>query len=305
MKKRLPQLSALQAFVTIADTGSFSRTASVLSLTHSAISHQIRQLEDHLGVRLLDRHTTGVSLTKAGSLYLEEVRGALEQLDYAATIARGELENRPLRISVLPSFAGSLLVPELLSFLEKHPEIHIEIDATAGTEKDVNTNIDLFIRYGNGSWPGYESSKLMDVYLFPVCSPDYLKRYGPINELKDLSKFVLLRHTMEPWEPWFEANLKDKDSDSFGVLPAGPLYTDARVMQVAARDGQGVALVRDVLVESDLREGKLVRLFKEITPSDKGYYAFYKASATQRPSFKVFLSWLIEICEQLKPTHSF
>lgn len=277
----------------------------MLSLTHSAISHQIRQLEDHLGVRLLDRHTTGVSLTKAGSLYLEEVRGALEQLDYAATIARGELENRPLRISVLPSFAGSLLVPELLSFLEKHPEIHIEIDATAGTEKDVNTNIDLFIRYGNGSWPGYESSKLMDVYLFPVCSPDYLKRYGPINELKDLSKFVLLRHTMEPWEPWFEANLKDKDSDSFGVLPAGPLYTDARVMQVAARDGQGVALVRDVLVESDLREGKLVRLFKEITPSDKGYYAFYKASATQRPSFKVFLSWLIEICEQLKPTHSF
>lgn len=145
----------------------------------------------------------------------------------------------------------------------------------------------------------------MDVYLFPVCSPDYLKRYGPINELKDLSKVVLLRHTMEPWEPWFEANLKDKDSDSSGVLPAGPLYTDARVMQVAARDGQGVALVRDVLVESDLREGKLVRLFKEITPSEKGYYAFYKASATQRPSFKVFLSWLIEICEQLKPTHSF
>lgn len=301
LKKRLPQLSTLQAFVTIAETGSFTKTASALALTHSAISHQIRQLESHLGVRLLDRLASGVALTKAGELYLEEVKGALERLEYASSLLREDFDNRPLRISVLPSFAGSLLVPELLSFLEKNPEIHIEIDATAGTEKDLNTSIDLFIRYGMGDWPNYECEKLMDVNLFPVCSPEYLKKCGPINQIDDLRKSVLLRHTMEPWEPWLQANQEIGSQEKLSLLPSGPLYTDARVMQVAARDGQGVALVRDVLVESDLREGKLIRLLNKSTLSPKGYFAFYKSSTLLRPSFQIFLTWLRGVCLDLKP----
>ena len=300
-RRKLPQLSALLAFINVAETGSFSKTALTLSLTHSAISHQIRQLEDYLGVKLLDRLPTGVVPTELGQIYLREVKEALNRIEQAHFLIKNDLKKRPLRISVLPSFAGSLVVPELLSFLEQNPDIHIEIDANAGTENDPNSQVDLFIRYAKSEWNDFEHIKLMDVNLFPVCSKSYLEKYGPIHRVEDLSRVVLLRHTMEPWEPWFNAVFyEEKNIPQVKIIPAGPLYTDAKVMLIAARDGQGVALARDVLVDSDIKEGKLIRLLDVKIQSPQSYFAFYKKTVLERPEFEVFLNWLVGACNQLK-----
>ncbi len=301
-RRKLPQLSTLQAFINVAETKSFSKAATALSLTNSAISHQIRQLEEHLGITLLERLSTGVSLTNSGLIYLSEVKESLDRIERAGQLIKSDLKTRPLRISVLPSFAGSLLVPELLSFLELNPDIHIEIDANAGTENDPNNQVDLFIRYGKSVWSNYEHIKLMDVNLFPVCSPSYLEKNGPINQLSDLTRVVLLRHTMEPWQPWLDLAVSELDQiTSINIIPTGPLYTDARVMLIAARDGQGVALARDVLVDLDIRENNLVKLLDFTVQSTSSYYAYFKPSVMNRPEFKIFLSWLVGACNQLKP----
>lgn len=296
MRKRLPQLSTLLAFEAVADLGSFTKAGESLALTHSAVSHQIRQLEEHVGVRLLHRLASGVVLTPEGSVYLAEVKAALKLLENADSLLKESVEGRPLRISVLPSFAGSMVVPELLGFLEQNPSIKIEIDARAGLENDENSKVDVFIRYGKGEWPHYDSVRLADVELFPVCSPAYLEKHGPIENLSDLSRVVLLRHTMEPWDGWLKAVGAENE---VAILPAGPLYTDARLMLHAACDGQGVALARNVLAEADIRAGRLVRLFEYRVPSLQGYYAYFRPGAKSQPAIRLFLDWLVDVCKRL------
>lgn len=289
-------MATLLAFEAVADLGNFSKAGESLALTHSAISHQIKQLEEHVGMRLLLRLPSGAVLTPEGAVYLAEVKAALKRLEAAESLLRQTLEARPLRISVLPSFAGSMVVPELLSFLEQNPSIKMEIDGRSGVENIENSNVDVFVRYGKGEWPHYESVRLADVELFPVCSPDYLERHGPIPKLSDLARVVLLRHTMEPWEGWLGAVGADPD---VSILPAGPLYTDAKLMLVAACEGQGVALARNVLAEPDLRSGRLVRLFEYHVPSSQGYYAYFRPGAASQPSIRLFLDWLVEVCKRL------
>lgn len=296
MRKRLPPLSTLLAFEAVADLGSFSKAGESLALTHSAVSHQIRQLEDHVGMRLLHRLPSGVQLTPEGAVYLAEIKAALKLLENASTRLKESVEGRPLRISVLPSFASSMVVPELLSFLEKNPSIKIEIDARAGLENEENHNVDVFIRYGNGEWPHYESVRLADVELFPVCSPTYLEKHGPLEKSSDLSRVVLLRHPELRWETWLKAVGAETEAS---ILPAGPLYTDAKLMLGAAADGQGVALARNVLVEPDLRSGRLVRLFNFRVSSAEGYYAYSRPGATSQRSVRLFLDWLINVCKRL------
>jgi LysR family glycine cleavage system transcriptional activator len=299
MRKRLRHLPTLVAFVSVAELRSFSKAGEALALTHSAISHQIRQLEDHVGIRLLKRLPSGVELTSEGATYLTHVKAALKLLEDAELAIHRQSESRPLRISVLPSFAGSMVVPELLQFLEQNPSVRVEIDARPGLEADDLAEIDVFIRYGKGSWPGFQSIKLMDVDLLAVCSPAYRQRHGPFTDISDLARVVLLRHTMEPWEGWLRAVSGTPGSAVESIIPAGPQYTDARLMLMAACDGQGVALARDVLAERDIREGRLVGLFDVRVPSPQGYCVYFRTEAHSRPTIKLFVDWLVETCGRL------
>lgn len=301
MRRRLPPLSSLVAFEAVAELGSFSRAGDALALTHSAISHQVKLLEEHLGVRLLERLPRKVVLTSEGSIYLAEVRSALKALEGAESVLKDYTGSRPLRISVLPSFAGNLLVPELLPFLERHPNIKVELDATAGIENDEQADIDVFIRYGKGDWPGFESIELLKVQLFPVCSPAYVQKRGPFKELSDLSRAVLLRHTKEPWETWLDAAAARLPGAATPVLPAGPLFTDARLMLDAACDGHGIALARSALAAADLREGRLVQLLDLQVDSPLSYRAYMRPGTGSRPPIGIFLDWLLTICSRVRP----
>lgn len=298
MRKRLPPLNSLIAFEAVSEFESFSRAAEALALTHSAVSHQIKQLEEHLGVRLLERLPRKVILTEEGGVYLREVKAALGQLEGAEGIVRKSAMERPLRISVLPSFAGNLLIPEMLPFLQCNPHIRVEIDATAGRENEEHNDIDVFIRYGSGDWPGFEAIRLLTVRLFPVCSPSYVAKHGPFSEPRDLARAVLLRHTREPWNFWLDA-ASERLGTAAAVIPAGPLFSDARLMLDAACDGHGVALARSVLAAAELRDGKLVRACSFEVESPLAYHAYVRPGARSRPSTQVFIDWLASTCSLL------
>jgi LysR family glycine cleavage system transcriptional activator len=292
MRRRLPPLSSLLAFETVAELGSFSRAGESLSLTHSAISHQVKLLEEHVGMRLLDRQPRGVVLTPEGALYLAHVKRALSELEQGEAGLRRHADDRPLRIGVLPSFAGNVLLPRMASLLASNPGLRVEIDSTVGLEHDSASEVDVLIRYGTGDWPGFECTRLLDVTLFPVCSPAYLERHGPFDDLGDLSRAVLLRHTHEPWSNWFaEAGSRLPGYDA-SIIPAGPLYTDARLMLDAACEGQGIALARSVLAAADLRQGRLVRLLGVEVDSPRAYHVLVRPGAGRRPRLARFLAWL-------------
>ena len=299
MRRRLPPLYCLTALESVAELGSFTRAGEALALTHSAVSHQIRQLEEHLGVRLLERLPRRVVLTPAGAVYLAEVRHALKQLEVAEQTLKDHLETRPLRIGVLTSFAGNLLVPELKSFMARHPDIRVEIDARPDIEHSETTDIDVFIRYGKGDWVGFQAMRLLSVFLFPVCSPAYLARHGPFSDVEDLSRAVLLRHTREPWDTWLAAVAAGGHANVGAIIPAGPVYTDARLMLDAACDGHGVALARSPLAAADLREGRLVRLCDMEVASTDAYFAYYRPVNRHQEARQLFLDWLIHICERV------
>lgn len=299
MRRRLPPLNCLTALESVAELGSFTRAGEALSLTHSAVSHQIRQLEEHLGVRLLERLPRRVVLTAEGAVYLGEVKRALKQLEAAEQTLKEHLGSRPLRIGVLSSFAGNLLVPELMSFMTRHPNIRVEIDARPDIEHDENADIDVFIRYGKGDWAGFQAVKLLPVTLFPVCSPSYLAQHGPFHDVADLSRAVLLRHTREPWDGWLAAAAARGGGRVDAVIPAGPVYTDARLMLDAACDGHGVALARSPLAAADLREGRLVRICDVDVASPDAYFAYHRPFNRPQQALQLFLDWLVQVCARV------
>jgi LysR family glycine cleavage system transcriptional activator len=289
---KLPPLHALAAFEAVARLQSFARAADELCVTHGAVSHRIRLLEEHFGTRLLLRRGGSVALTTKGTYLLTAVLDALSTLQEASERLSG---SRPVaRISAGPSSAHNWLMHLLGAFYREHPDIDLEISATKLTKQKQRASVecdevDVAVRYSSREdWAGLACVKLMDVTLFPVCSPAYREALGGIRTVADLRKAVLLRLPHEPWQPWFEAaGLQWPEPSS------GPLFGDASLMLDAAANGQGVALARSVLVGRDLESARLVRLFDVAIPSARSYYAVCSPDAATRPEIDAFIAWLI------------
>lgn len=298
--KKLPPLHALVAFEAVARLHSFARAADELCVTHGAVSHRIKLLERHFGARLFARRGGTVSLTTRGTYFLSAVLGALLTLQQASK--RLADAHGIVTISAGPSTAHNWLIPRLSSFYREHPDIDLEIDATklAPQKKGVGLETgeaDVVIRYGRKEdWAGFESVKLMDVELFPVCSPAYLLTVGCLDTSAALRKALLLRLPHEPWKPWFEAAHLD-----WGEPASGPLFGDASILLDAAANAQGVALARNVLVENDIVSGRLVKLWNTTIPSPRAYFAVWSARSVARPEVNAFLKWLFVSCKRTRP----
>lgn len=251
MSDRLP-LHALRAFESAARHLNYSRAADELFLTHSAVSHQIKALEQTLGVKLFRRSGRAMLLTAEGQRLHARVHDGFERLRRGIAELK-EGKGRSLRISVLPGFAARWLLPRLPDFYRRYPEL--ELDLRTGTAlTDFNRDdVDLAVRYGPGGWSGVHAEKLMDEDIFPVCSPGYAGGKLP-RTAQDLLSCTLLHNFYEPWEDWFRMA---------GVTPAamlpGPRFSESNLMLQAAVQGQGVALALGTLVQAELRDGRLVR----------------------------------------------
>ena len=170
--ENLPSLAALRVFEAAGRHLSFTHAAAELCVTTSAVSRQIRALEDELGRPLFERQSRGLVLTKEGAAYLAEVGDALRRLDRASGALRGDGSRRTLRMSVLASFAGNWLVPRLPVFERTHPGIDVAMEATTRYADFARDPVDLAIRFGTGPWAGLHSEPLFPLEFYVVCRPD-------------------------------------------------------------------------------------------------------------------------------------
>ena len=283
---RLPPLHALRAFEAAARLESFSRAADELHVTHGAVSHQVRALEEFLGAALFTRNGRRVALTAEGRVFADRVRAALRDIGEAANaLRRSERANR-LTVSLLPSFAARWLMPRIGRFMAAHPEITVNVQASLALVDFEREEVDLAIRFGSGDWPRVEAEKFMDDEYFPVASPRFNRGRLPTRPA-EIAKFRLVTSSDEPWTPWFRAaGLKLAE-------PQGPLFSDSSMVVQAAIDGRGIALVRRSIAEGDLAAGTLVRLFDVAIPAPGSYYLV----RPQRPASQkvlAFRAWMFE-----------
>ncbi len=290
---RLPSLNALRCFEAAARSGSFSRAAEELNVTQSAVSHQVRQLEDWFGLTLFDRQGRQTIPTAKGQ---ELARSLAEAFDIMAAACRRLQQNEhgpALTIAALPSFATIWLIPRLSQFFREHPEVSVKVVyAFAGQKLDFD-EIDIAVLWGPpGEWEGFRATKLLPGATAPICNPIFLDREGPFDVPQAiLGKPLLHDDDRLDWQNWMRhAGLKHA-----GPAP-GPIFQDFNLLRAATLAGQGIALCPLSLIADDLLSGRLVQLFDIAIKEDYAYTIVEPASGKGRRSeaLEVFKQWLRE-----------
>jgi LysR family glycine cleavage system transcriptional activator len=286
---RLP-LHALPAFRAVAELQNLRAAAEVLHLTHSAVSQQIRGLEEQLGFKLFERRGRRVVLNPAGEALLRSTQSALAQLDdgvqAAAAAATGSTQR--LRVTVVPSFAQRWLLPRMGRWRERNPNLALEIDASLRLVDLQREGFHAALRYGPGPWAGLESERLFDMpmRMVVVASPSSARR------LSGASPIALARESLlgdsELWERWFAAA-----GLSINVTPVA-VFNDAGLMLQAVEQDLGLAVSRELLAADALRDGKLVRLTSlSITYEPAhAYHLVYPPSVRDWPPLAALRQWL-------------
>ena len=291
MAERLPPLIAVRYFEAAARHLSFTKAAQELHVTHSAVSHQIKALEEWLGVPLFRRLNRSLMLTEAGQAYARPVRESLEKLGEASRALRSREQTGTLTVSVIPSFAAKFLVPRLGGFRRAHADIDVRISASERLVDFAREDVDVAIRYGRGNWPGLRIDRLVRENIFPVCSPQLLAGPAALRVPADLLQHTLMHDSDWPesmWQRWLAvAGVKAEQ------LKPSLSFNYSNLMIQAAIDGLGVALSQEALVRDDLASGRLVRPFDIDMPGDYAYYVVTPEAAAERPKVKAFREWLL------------
>lgn len=286
MAHRFPPLSALRPFEAAARLESFSRAAEELHLTHGAVSHQVRALEEHLGAPLFVRHGKRVALTAAGRAFAERVRAALAEIAQAAQAVRPRRAGNRLTVSVLPSFASRWLMPRLIRFMDAHPAVEVNVIATSALADFDREDIDVAIRFGRGPYPPLVCEMFLEDEFFPVASPRFNRGRLP-KAPADLLAVRLIREDRDYWSEWFRAA---------GVaVPGpigGPIFNDATYSMQAATRGEGIAMARMSVVADDLARGALKRLFRLAVPAHERYWFVSPRDRADLPQVKAFRAWV-------------
>jgi LysR family glycine cleavage system transcriptional activator len=291
MTARLPSLNGLRAFEAAARHLSFTRAAFELSVTQTAISHQIKRLEDELGIPLFVRNNRSLALTPQARDYLPLVRAAFDDLRLATERLVRKDDGKVLILSTLASLAAKWLLPRLTAFQEAHPGIDVRITTSTGLVDFKTGDVDAALRYGRGHWPGLRAEWLMADELFPVCSPALLQGNKPLRCPEDLAYHTLL-HTSggydDDWRLWLTAaGLPAAISKQSGLS-----FDLIFVTIQAAIDGFGIALGRTSYVQDDIAKGRLVVPFKMTLPSDAGFYLVSPEGRTDPPKLRAFRQWV-------------
>ncbi len=291
MALTLPSLNGLRAFEAAARHLSFTRAATELNVTQTAISHQIRRLEEQLGMSLFERRTRELRLTREAASYLPAVQAAFDELRQAT--ARLQRPNRDalLTVSTTASLAAKWLVTRVAAFQDANPGIEVRITTSAHLVDFRREEIDMAVRYGRGHWPGLRAHWLMAEDIFPVCSPALLHAPKPLRQPADLAHHTLLHTTAsrEDWQLWLTAA-----GLPTSIAARRGLSFDQGFMAVqAAVDGLGVALGRTRFVEADIAAGRLVVPFDLALPADAGFYIVAPEETADTPKIALFHDWLI------------
>ncbi len=292
-RRRLPPLNALRAFEAAARHLNFSRAADELSVTPGAVSQQIQNLEDYVGVALFKRTPKGLLLTDAAQTALPALREAFDRLAEAASLLTAAVDGRRLTLTAPPSFAAKWLVPRLKRFEEAYPQVDVWLSADMDIVDFAAGEIDMAIRYGAGRYPGLELQRLMNETVIPVASPSLLADH-PLNGPGDLAGHTLL-HDGSPdadescpdWSMWLAARgVRGVDGTR------GPRFNQSSLVIEAAMGGRGVALAKRTLAQDDLDAGRLVVPMQIATAVDFAYYLVHPKAKGRLPQVKAFVGWI-------------
>ena len=294
-KTRLPSLDLLVGFEAAARQLSFTRAGEELHLTQSAVSRQIKDLEDQLGVALFERRHRALGLTEAGQRLYAAAAQVIGTIRAATERLRAESGRRAVSVTTTHSFAALWLVPRLAGFTRAHPEVDVRITADIRVQDLERDGLDIALRHGPASLAGAGAMRLFGEQVFPVCSPKLLRdAKRPLGEIADLRRHVLLqyddpegRHPWLNWKTWLEVEKLPK------LKPAGTLvFSGYEQIIPAAIAGHGVALGRSPLVRDAIESGELVAPFKRAADPARAYYAIVSRHAEGRPEVAEFLAWL-------------
>ena len=286
MLRDLPSLNAVRVFESAARHMNFSRAADELSVTQSAVSRQIKVLEEQLGQPLFQRAGPKLSLTSAGEIYRLKVAEALTVLRRGTAELRRAKASPALTVSVLPTFAAKWLVPRLTEFEHANPQVSLRLEASyQPIDFSTELDIDVAIRLGRGNWPGVHATRLTALHLFPVCSPSVGRK---LRHPKDLRQLVLLTDEShyDEWPRWFDA------AGAEYRLGESRHFSDDNMLLQAAIAGQGVTLARAIIAQDDLDAGRLVRPFDISILSGFQYYFVCAPDRIAQPNIHAFQNWL-------------
>lgn len=294
----LPGTGSLKVYEASGRHLNFTRAAQELNVTPAAVSHQIKEIEDQLGVRLIERTSRSMHLTEAGQILHAAVGEALNGLNRAlARLDKGR-EGARLKVSASTSVAAKWLVPRLDDYMKLYPQVEVQLDVSDRVRDFDRDGIDAAIRFGNGNYPGLRADRLFDNTIFPVCSPALLKRKKPLKHPRDLLQHRLIHVewsgqgiTWPNWRMWMLAAGVSDFNETSG------LHLDNSGLAVqAAVEGQGVALGDSSLVADDLKAGRLVQPFALTIkgPPQFAYYVISPAETQDEPLIKSFRDWILD-----------
>ncbi len=286
--RRLPPLNALRSFESAARNQSFNEAAEELCVTPSAISHQVKSLEEFLGLKLFRRERRQVSLTAAGERYLPSIQLALDEVESATRRLMTSPNLSAVNISVAPAFLSRWLVPRISRFQEQYPDVELRFSATTGYVDFEHSDTDMAVYYGEGDWKGVDIHFLRHLVSTPVCSPALLDK--GLKEPCDLLSTTLI-HVSGRRQEWQQI-LRQLGVRATGLTRTMSFSSTALAVS-AAIEGIGVALADRALVQRELDSGQLVVPFDITLDKPKGFYLVYQEKRQLTHGMEAIRDWML------------
>jgi LysR family transcriptional regulator, glycine cleavage system transcriptional activator len=292
MRNRMPSMMNLRAFEAAARHLSFTRAAIELNLTQTAISHQIKSLEDLLQVKLFVRSANMIALTEVGKAYLRSVRAAIIEISAATDRATDQSDENVLTVQSLGLFAIKRLLPHLHDFRMQHPAITLKLRTIQSFENNFQHDFDVAIWHGAGDWMGMTAEKLAEEEVFPVCSPRILEQGPPLIAPEDLHRHTIIRTSStilrDEWPFWLET------AHTGELTFQSEITCDYMITSLqAAIDGLGITLGRSGVVGPDLLAGRLIEPFSIRARSMFSYHVVWPARSSEQRKVQLFKDWLV------------
>ncbi len=292
----LPPLNSLRAFESAGRHLSFSKAALELSVTTGAISQQIRTLEEFLDIKLFKRRSRSIVLTEPGQIFLPLLSEGFTRITEAVDTVRRSQRDGPLTISAAPSFTSRWLIPRLCKFQARHPEIDVRIDASSRLVDFVREDIDVGIRFGTGEFEGLDPIYLFSFDLIAVCSPDLIRGSNGLRDISDIADYTLLHNedantgdSWPDWGMWLATAGIDNIDASRGIF-----FNQGEMIINAAIEGQGIALVGNVLAAGEIEAGRLVHLCETKLPLRLSFHLVTSRQTALTTKVTAFREWILE-----------
>ncbi|AOM42307.1 transcriptional regulator GcvA [Xenorhabdus hominickii] len=290
MSKRLPPLNALRVFDAAARHLSFTKAAEELFVTQAAVSHQMKSLEDFLGLKLFRRRNRSLLLTEDGQSYYLDIKEIFTAINDATRKLQARSAKGALTVSLSPSFAIQWLVPRLSDFNQSFSGIDVRIQAIDREEDKLADDVDVAIFYGRGNWPGLRTDRLYPEYFLPVCSPALLTGDRPLKTPSDLAKHTLLHDSSR--RDW-QAYIRQLDMQQQINVQQGPIFSHSAMVIQAAVHGQGVALANNVMAQNEIDAGRLVCPFNDVLVSKNAFYLVCHDNQAELGKIAAFRKWIL------------